>query len=105
MMSQSNQQPYATGIMNEQQLAVLENEYCVITYDTENNRFDLNAEAHGKQEYTICVMKKMTLLRGYDPIEEERPDIRIDGVFSMIFTKFPKKIVQATEIFDFTIQI
>ena len=51
-------------------VAVLENEYCVITYYTENNRFDLNAEAHGKQEYTICVMKKMTLLRGYDPIEE-----------------------------------
>ena len=51
-------------------VAVLENEYCVITYYTENNRFYLNAEAHGKQEYTICVMKKMTLLRGYDPIEE-----------------------------------
>ena len=51
-------------------LAGLENEYCVITYDTEANRFDLNAEAHGKQEYTICIMKKMTMLRGYDPIDE-----------------------------------
>lgn len=48
----------------------LENDYCVITYDTEANRFDLNAEAHGKQEYTICIMKKMALLRGYDPIDE-----------------------------------
>ena len=48
----------------------LENEYCVITYDTDANRFYLNAEAHGKQEYTICIMKKMTMLRGYDPIEE-----------------------------------
>ena len=48
----------------------LENEYCVIMYDTESNRFELNAEAHGKQEYTICIMKKMTMLRGYDPIEE-----------------------------------
>lgn len=51
-------------------VAGLENEYCVITYDTEANRFDLNAEAHGKQEYTICIMKKMTMLRGYDPIDE-----------------------------------
>lgn len=48
----------------------LENEYCVITYDTEANRFDLNAEAHGKQEYNICISKKMTMLRGYDPIDE-----------------------------------
>lgn len=51
-------------------VAELENEYCVITYDTEANRFDINAEAHGKQEYTICIMKKMTMLRGYDPIDE-----------------------------------
>ncbi len=48
----------------------LENEYCVITYDTDANRFDLNAEAHGKQEYTICILKKMTALRNYDPIDE-----------------------------------
>lgn len=48
----------------------LENEYCVISYDADANRFDLNAEAHGKQEYTICIMKKMTMLCGYDPIDE-----------------------------------
>lgn len=54
----------------EAAVAGLENEYCVVTYDTEDNRFDLNAEAHGKQEYTICIMKKMATLREYDPIEE-----------------------------------
>lgn len=51
-------------------VAGLENEYCVITYDTEANRFDLNAEAHGKQEYTIFIMKKMTMLNSFDPIDE-----------------------------------
>lgn len=62
-----------SGLSEEDTIAAisgLENEYCVITYDTDANRFDLNAEAHGKQEYTICIMKKMTMLRGYDPIEE-----------------------------------
>ena len=62
-----------SGLTEEDTIAAvsgLENEYCVITYDTEANRFDLNAEAHGKQEYTICIMKKMTMLRGYDPIDE-----------------------------------
>lgn len=54
----------------EAAVAGLENEYCVITYDTDANRFDLNAEAHGKQEYTICIMKKMSMLRNYDPIDE-----------------------------------
>lgn len=62
-----------SGLNEEDTIAALsglENEYCVITYDTDANRFNLNAEAHGKQEYTICIMKKMTMLRGYDPIEE-----------------------------------
>lgn len=48
----------------------LENECCVISFDTDSKRFDLNAEAHGKQEYNICVMKKTAMLRGYDPIDE-----------------------------------
>lgn len=69
----------------------LENEYCVITYDTEANRFDLNAEAHGKQEYTICIMKKMTMLRGYDPIdeldEELSNELRLNAPVSTAFSQ------------------
>ncbi len=51
-------------------VAGLENEYCVITYNADINRFELNEEAHGKQEYTSHIIKKMSLLRDYDPIEE-----------------------------------
>lgn len=62
-----------SGLHNEDTNAAiseLEKEFCVIAYDTEANRFDLNAEAHGKQEYTICKIKKIATLRGYDPIDE-----------------------------------
>ena len=51
-------------------VAELENEYCVITYNADINRFELNEEAHGKQEYTAHIIKKTSLLRDYDPIEE-----------------------------------
>ena len=64
---------FCSGLSKEETdiaISWLENECCVITYDTSANRFDLNAEAHGKQEYTICIMKKMNMLRGYDPIDE-----------------------------------
>lgn len=62
-------------------LAVLENEHCVISYDENLNRYDLNAEAHGKQEYIIAMMKKLTSLRMYDPVmdmdEELLNELRI----------------------------
>lgn len=51
-------------------LSVLENEYCVITFDENVSRYDLNAEAHGKQEYNIALMKKQMLLRSYDPVTD-----------------------------------
>lgn len=44
-----------SGLSEEDAIAAisgLENEYRVITYDTDVYRFELNAEAHGKQEYT-----------------------------------------------------
>ena len=69
----------------------LENEYCVITYDTEANRFDLNADAHGKQEYTICIRKKMTTLRDYDPIgeldEELANELKLNVPLSTAFSQ------------------
>lgn len=51
-------------------LVMLENDYYVISFNQDTNRYDLNAEAHGKQEYTICVSKKMISLRDFDPISE-----------------------------------
>lgn len=72
-------------------ISTLENEYCVITYDTDSNRFDLNAEAHGKQEYTICIIKKMTMLRDYDPIddldEELYNELRLNTPVSTAFSQ------------------
>lgn len=46
----------------------LENEFCVLNFDDNTHRFDINAEAHGKQEYNICISKKQLQLRNYDPI-------------------------------------
>lgn len=56
-------------------LSILEKEYCVITYDENVNRYDLNAEAHGKQEYNILLMKKQMLLKSYDPVTDMDEDL------------------------------
>lgn len=73
-------------------VAELENEYCVITYDTEANRFDLNAEAHGKQEYTFCIMKKKSMLKGYDPIDELDEELSNElRLNSPVFTAFSQE--------------
>ena len=48
----------------------LENEFCVVSFDSHTNSFDLNAEAHGQREYTICFSKRLMLNRNYDPIAE-----------------------------------
>jgi len=75
----------------ESAVARLENEYCVVSYDTETNRFDLNAEAHGKQEYMICTMKKMSMLLDYDPIggldEELSNELRLNTPISTAFSQ------------------
>jgi hypothetical protein len=57
---------------DEVKLAVskLENEHCVISFDENQSRFDLNAEAHGRQEFNLCILKKRASLREYDPIAE-----------------------------------
>ena len=72
-------------------VAELENEFCVITYDRDTDGFDLNAEAHGKQEYTICIMKKTAMLRGYDPIEDLdevlSSELRLNSPISTAFSK------------------
>ncbi len=83
-----------TGLTEEDTVAavaMLENEYCVITFDTEASRFDLNAEAHGKQEYTFCIMKKIAMLRNYDPIdeldEELSNDLKLNVPLSTAFSQ------------------
>lgn len=48
----------------------LENEFCVVTFDSQTNHFDLNAEAHGQREYNICFSKRLMLTRSFDPIDE-----------------------------------
>lgn len=72
-------------------VAELENEYCVITYNRDTDGFDLNAEAHEKQEYTICIMKKTAMFRGYDPIEELdevlSSELRLNSPISTAFSK------------------
>ena len=41
-----------------------------MSFDSQTNHFDLNAEAHGQREYTICFSKRLLLTRNYDPIDE-----------------------------------
>ena len=48
----------------------LENEFCVVSFDSQTNHFDFNAEAHGQREYTICFSKRLLLTRNYDPIDD-----------------------------------
>ncbi len=51
-------------------LSSLENEFCVVSFDRNNNCFDLNAEAHGYREYMLCLSKRIILARTFDPISE-----------------------------------
>lgn len=63
---------YCSGLNEDEiseSMSILENEHCVITYDEKTNSYDLNAEAHGKQEYLWAISKKTALLRNYDAIE------------------------------------
>lgn len=95
-------------------LVVLENEHCVISYDENLNRYDLNSEAHGKQEYTIAMMKKLASLRMYDPVmdmdEELLNELRITTPENTSFAtdynisssewQFEKRIINISSVND-----
>lgn len=93
-------------------ITVLENEHCVITYDENVNRYDLNTEAHGKQDYNIALMKKQMLLKSYDPVtdidEELLNELRITTPENTAFAqennisssewKFEKRIINIATV-------
>ena len=83
---------YCSGLKEEdveQAVSQLENEFCVITLDDSTNRFMLNAEAHGKREFNLTIMKKQSQLRNYDPIQETDEElIKMIGLNQPIETPF-----------------
>lgn len=93
-------------------ITVLENEHCVITFDENLNRYTLNAEAHGKQEYTIALMKKQVMLRSYDPImdmdeellnelkinQPENTSFAIERQISSSEWQFEKRFISSSEV-------
>lgn len=62
----------------ESSLEKLENDLCLVSFDDNTNRFDLNTEAHGKQEYSITVLKKQSKLKNYDPVAEVDEELLIE---------------------------
>lgn len=97
---------YCSGLNDEaveKAIEQLENEFCVISLDESTNRFTLNAEAHGKREFNLAIMKKQSQLRNYDPIQETDEElVRMIGLNQLIETPFGTKnnIVAAEWCYD-----
>lgn len=106
---------YCSGLNEDEiteAMSTLENEHCVITYDEKTHSYDLNAEAHGKQEYLWAISKKTALLRNYDVIagmsEELISELKLNSPENTAFAQinhiaspewqFEKRIVHVASV-------